>query len=141
MSVCRGGAHISCTPCFIDVLSSPLPISTSMIAACPCHRKYPPACVRHSPENPSKHTECSSCFTSHTLPSLKVHLTTSVSGLAPLTSSADLSAVQKWANEGSLMRCQTWLRCAGMREDSVTNVEVGMAVDILIEFAIWFLGN
>ena len=52
-------------------------------------------------------TECSSCFTSSTVPSLKLHLTISVSGLVPLTSSALSSLLQKLAKEGSLIRCHT----------------------------------
>ena len=79
-------------------------------------------------------TECSSCLTSNTVPSLNVHLMTSVSGLAPLTSSALERADQKVGKEGSLMRCQTWEREAEITADSDTEVEVGIAVDDMLEF-------
>ena len=77
-------------------------------------------------------TECSSCLTSNTVPSLKVHFTMSVSGEAPLTVSLDESLDQKVWKSGSLMRCQTEERGAGMTADSVMEVEVGIAVDILV---------
>ena len=77
-------------------------------------------------------TECSSCLTSSTVPSLNVHLTMSVSGEAPLTVSLEESFDQKVWKSGSLMRCQTEEREAGMTADSVMEVEVGMAVDILL---------
>ena len=72
-------------------------------------------------------TECSSCLTSMTVPSLKVHLTTSVSSEAPLTYSEPLRADQNLEKSWILMRCQTWDRGALMTADSVTEVEVWMA--------------
>jgi hypothetical protein len=75
----------------------------------------------------SQHTECSSCLTSITEPSLKVHLTTSVSSLAFLTYSEALRADQNLEKSWILIRCQTWERGARMTADSLTEVEVGMA--------------
>ena len=62
-----------------------------------------------------------------TVPSLKVHLTTSVSSEAPLTYSEPLRADQNLEKSWILMRCQTWERGARMTADSLTEVEVGMA--------------
>jgi hypothetical protein len=77
-------------------------------------------------------TEYSSCFTSKTVPSLKVHLTISVSGSTPLlTASLFDKADQKWLKFWSLIRCQTWLNLASMTADSVTEVEVGIREVIL----------
>lgn len=81
-------------------------------------------------------TECSSCFTSKTVPSLKVHLIISVSGEVPLTSSALESAVQKCGKEGSLIKCQTAASGAEMRADSETEVDVGIRDAI---FESWLL--
>ena len=71
-------------------------------------------------------TLCSSCLISCTVPSLKVHLTMSVSGLVPLASSELLSVDRKRSKLPSLIRCQTWERCAGISADSCTEVLVGM---------------
>ena len=62
-----------------------------------------------------KLTECSSCFTSKTVPSLNVHLTTSVSGLAPLTKSLDLRFDQKLPVTYSKPNYQLWLRSSTAR--------------------------
>lgn len=95
--------------------------------------------------------ECSSCLTSMTVPSLKFHLTTSVSSEVPLECSDFSRADQNLLKSWSLMKCQTWERGAGqsrvshcylatgtqygdiplMTADSVTEVLVGIAPDIL----------
>src|SRR5690349_7141922 len=93
-------------------------------------------------------TLCSSCLTSRTVPSWKVHLTTSVSSWES-TASLPFRAVQNFwksrtilsagSQEGGvlglgglrLMKCQTWLRGALMTELSTTEVEVGIAVDMV----------
>jgi hypothetical protein len=80
-----------------------------------------------------RHTECSSCLTSMTEPSLKVHLTMSVSSEAALTYSEALRADQNLEKSWILIRCQTCERGARMMADSLTEVEVGMA-DILKVF-------
>lgn len=77
-------------------------------------------------------TECSSCLTSSTCPSLKVHLTMSVSGDAPLTYSDLFSADQNLEKSWSLMWCQTWDRGALMTAVSLMEVEVGIPLDILL---------
>ena len=71
-------------------------------------------------------TECSSSLTSSTVPSLNSHFTTSVSSETPFAVLALASLVQKLGKSGSLMRCQTLASGAGMRADSVTEVEVGI---------------
>ena len=76
-------------------------------------------------------TECSSCLTSNTVPSLKLHLTISVSSDTPFTHSLLSSLLQKEAKFCSLMRCQTALMGASITADSVTEVEVGIR-DIVI---------
>jgi hypothetical protein len=78
-------------------------------------------------EGACKHTECSSCLTSNSAPSLNVHFTTSVSGLAPLTVSLFSSLDQNLLKSWSLIRCQTLLKGASITADSLTEVEVGMA--------------
>lgn len=62
-----------------------------------------------------RRTECSSCLTSRTWPSLKVHLTTSVSGEAPLTVSLEASLDQKLAKFSSLegQRVRSFRRICG----------------------------
>lgn len=77
------------------------------------------------------HTECSSCLTSRTVPSLKVHFTMSVSGETPLTNSLLDSLVQNFEKSSSLTRCQTWEIGASMTVDSTTEADVGMLEDIL----------
>lgn len=82
------------------------------------------------------HTECSSCLTSCTVPSLKVHFTTNASGDVPLTCSLFSSLAQNLSNSWSLMRCQTAERGAWMTVDSVTELEVGIMLvmmDNLVE--------
>jgi hypothetical protein len=69
--------------------------------------------------------------------SLNVHLTTSVSGDVPLTSSLEASCVQNLLKEASLMRCQTSLGWASMTADSLTEVEVGIAEDIMAVDSVW----
>ena len=106
--------------------------------------------------------ECSSCLTSITVPSLNCHLTMSVSSEVPLEYSALSRADQNLLKSWSLMKCQTWERGAGqshvshcvlrqcnhvcdntplMTADSVTEVEVGIAPDMLkvIRFGIEFV--
>jgi hypothetical protein len=78
-------------------------------------------------------TECSSCLTSNTVPSLKLHLTISVSSDTPFTHSLFSSLLQKEAKFCSLMRCQTALMGASITADSVTEVEVGIR-DIVIGY-------
>jgi len=75
----------------------------------------------------------------------------SVSGLVPLDSSLDLRADQKLWKSWSLLygwsviakrgkvflvptyiRCHTWLRCAGMRALSSTDVDVGIPEGIVM---------
>lgn len=73
----------------------------------------------------------SSSLTSQTPPSINVHFTISVSGLAPFTSSQALSLLQKVWKLGSLIRCQTWERGEAMTADSETVVEVGGGVGIV----------
>ena len=94
---------------------------------------------RHSSRFPLnqciKLTECSSSLTSKTVPSLNSHLTTSVSSETPLTVLALDSLVQKAAKSGSLIRCQTLESGAGMIADSVTEVEVGIEVDMVNFFS------
>ena len=88
-----------------------------------------------------KRTECSSCLTSRTVPSLKVHLTMSVSGLALLTTSLFSSLLQKEENSCSLMRCQTALKGASMTADSLTEVDVGMRVlDMIADVCVCVYG-
>jgi hypothetical protein len=72
-----------------------------------------------------KHTECSSCLTSRTVPSLKVHFATSASG-DELASSLLVRLVQKLAKSPSLMRCHTAARGASMTVLSRTPAAVGM---------------
>lgn len=81
--------------------------------------------------NGGRQTECSSCLTSKTVPSLKVHLTISVSGEAPLTNSLCFKADQKLEKFSSLIKCQTALNLASMTADSVREVEVGIREAIL----------
>jgi hypothetical protein len=76
-------------------------------------------------------TECSSCLTSTTVPSLKAHLTTSASSEVPLTNSLLSSADQNLLKSWSLIRCQTSLKGASMTADSLTEVEVGMRPDMV----------
>lgn len=80
-------------------------------------------------------TECSSCFTSITVPSWNVHFTTSVSGDAPCTTSLFDSAVHQSLKEASLTRCQTVEKGALMTADSRTEVEVGIG-----DMAVFLLG-
>jgi hypothetical protein len=77
-------------------------------------------------------TECSSCLTSSSVPSLKVHLTISVSSEVPLTNSLLSSLDQNLLKSWSLIRCQTSLKDASMTADSLTEVDVGMLPDMLI---------
>ena len=80
---------------------------------------------------PASRTECSSCLTSSSAPSLKVHLTMSVSSEVPLTNSLLSSLDQNLLKSWSLIRCQTSLKDASMTADSLTDVDVGMLPDIL----------
>ena len=82
-------------------------------------------------------TECSSCFTSSTVPSLKVHFTTSVSGETPFINSLLLSADQNSLKFSSLIKCQTEPKGAAITADSVTDVEVGIREAMLIN--VWIL--
>lgn len=50
-------------------------------------------------------TECSSCFTSSTVPSLNAHCTMSVSSEAPFTHSLFSNLLQNLAKSCSLIRC------------------------------------
>jgi hypothetical protein len=77
-------------------------------------------------------TECSSCLTSSSVPSLKVHLTISVSSEVPLTNSLLSSLDQNLLKSWSLIRCQTSLKDASMTADSLTEVDVGMLPDMLV---------
>jgi hypothetical protein len=85
-------------------------------------------------------TECSSCLTSTTAPSLKVHLTTSASSEVPLTQSLFSRAVQNLLKSWSLIRCQTSLKGASMTADSLTDVEVGMRPDMMSWMCDWRCG-
>ena len=78
-------------------------------------------------------TECSSSLTSSTVPSSKVHFTISVSGEAPMTCSLLDNLVQKLWKSCSLIRCQTCESWAWMTADSVTEVEVGMLEDMMLQ--------
>lgn len=76
-------------------------------------------------------TECSSCLTSRTVPSLNVHLTTSVSGDAPLTHSLLSSMLQNLPKSWSLIKCQTFESGASITADSTTLAAVGIWEAIL----------
>lgn len=82
-------------------------------------------------------TECSSCLTSRTVPSLNDHLTISVSSEAPLAHSLLSRFDQNLLKSWSLIRCQTSLKGASMTADSLTDVEVGMRPDMMD----WWIGG
>src|SRR6478735_4608481 len=69
--------------------------------------------------------ECSSCLTSRTVPSLKVHLTMSVSGDTPFTHSLEERAEENLEKSCSLVRCQASPEGASMTADSRTEVARG----------------
>lgn len=95
-----------------------------------CRTVLVPFYMRQPTAGPSL-TECSSCFTSRTAPSLNVHLTMSVSSDVPLTHSLFSSLDQKSLKFWSLIRCHTSLNGASMTADSLTEVEVGMLADMM----------
>jgi len=84
-----------------------------------------------------QHTECSSCLTSRTVPSLNVHFTISVSAEAPLRVSLLLRADQKSLKFSSLIMCHTLVKLDSMTADSVTKVEVGIGFEDAIVSRRW----
>lgn len=90
-----------------------------------------------SQERAHRLTECSSCLTSKTVPSLNFHFTISASSDVPLTHSLESSLVQNFAKSGSLMRCQTSVSGASMTADSVTALDVGIWADMVM--CSWFV--
>jgi len=113
-------------------------ITRSQARLPPHHPHPPPSPIKDGEKENLKRTLHSSSFTSQTPPSSNVHLTISVSGLAPLTSSLAFSLLQNLWKSGSLMRCQTWESGAAMTADSETVVEVGGAEDMVGLWGWWF---
>ena len=102
-------------------------VSCAIVISCACHIFFPIHIVPSPPCNGTRvPTECSSCFTSNTVPSWKVHFTTSVSGLVPFVCVSDLDSLdQKVEKSWSLIRCQTCERGAAITVDSVREEDVG----------------